>query len=571
MTRERKTLVNTNELTGTHRILFDLIRNTPVDQAIIAADNHNRILLWSKGAEDLLGFSSDEMLGEKCMIHPPCRQESLFFNEILTTKQGKPLDVTITAAADGSDDTEPSGYLYIIRDASNEVLQEKFRLIIVEIARIASKKQTLTAMLDTIIHAIQSHLELSLVYCCFNDHGEQFFVKSYSGVEEKFSYSCNMNTIGSCCMSPMCQKAYLDSVTTYEDISVHHVSNLLPSLKLFQEPQSVIHVPLFSEDVVVGLLHFVIPKSMIRKFVENSLLGLIASKVSSAILTRRLEESLQSYADNLEQTIKLRTDELREKDAQILQSTKLATLGEMATGIAHEINQPLGGISLMTQGLLKAIEKEKLTPDLLVERLKSINEQIERINRIINHLRVFGRQAPETKTAVNVNKPLRDVFELIGQQLVQRNIHIQLELNDKLPEVLADHTRLEQVFINIISNARDALDEQELHIRFLLRQRNYPDWVKGWKKELLIKTSQEHQQIIVEIRDNAGGIEENLLQKIFEPFFTTKEVGKGTGLGLSISYGIIKEFGGEISVDSEIDRGSSFYVRLPVWDNEASA
>ncbi|HPU22288.1 MAG TPA: ATP-binding protein [Thermoclostridium caenicola] len=278
------------------------------------------------------------------------------------------------------------------------------------------------------------------------------------------------------------------------------------------------------------------------------------------------EKLCLTFPDDLERIVKKRTDELRERDAQIIQSAKMATLGEMATGVAHEINQPLGGISLITQGLLRALHKGKLTNAMLEDRLNAITAQIDRISKIITHLRTFGRQTPESLSKVHVNRSVMDVFDFVGQQLKNHNIKLDIDLDEKLSYVLADSNRLEQVLLNMITNARDAMDEQEKRVRHLLATRHPPQWAVNWEKKLFIRTYRDSGYVVIAIGDTGGGIPEEIRDKIFEPFFTTKEVNKGTGLGLSISYGIIREYGGDISLVTEIDQGSTFFIRLPALE-----
>jgi C4-dicarboxylate-specific signal transduction histidine kinase len=198
----------------------------------------------------------------------------------------------------------------------------------------------------------------------------------------------------------------------------------------------------------MGILHIVIPSS--RKnllLTETQVLSIIANEISAGIQRKRLEEEIKQYAYDLERLVQERTDQLRVKDAQLVQSGKLATLGEMATGIAHEINQPLGGISLIVQGLQRAKNLGKLNDEILDEKLKSIIEQIDRINKIITHLRTFARQSKEAHQPISVSVPLLDVFKLIGQQLENKNITIETYISEEVPMVVADHNKLEQVFL----------------------------------------------------------------------------------------------------------------------------
>ena len=134
-----------------------------------------------------------------------------------------------------------------------------------------------------------------------------------------------------------------------------------------------------------------------------------------------------------------------------------------------------------------------------------------------------------------------------------------------MPPVLGEHNKLEQVFINIISNARDSLDEFEAVVKDYQNNGNIPQWLEAWSKKIVLSTYQEGDFILITITDTGAGIPKNIIDKIFEPFFTTKEVGKGTGLGLSITYGIVSEFGGTIEVETEEMKGCKFILRFPVF------
>ena len=244
----------------------------------------------------------------------------------------------------------------------------------------------------------------------------------------------------------------------------------------------------------------------------------------------------------------------KEKDAQIVQSAKLANLGEMATGIAHEINQPLNVIKIATTGMLGFIERGKnISMDMLKEELEDLDKQIERMRLIIDHLRTFARRSSEAHhERVDMNIPLDDCFKMVRQQLRLREVDIQMD-QQELPVVLADSNRLEQVFLNIVTNARDAMDE--------LAERSGR---RRHKKILEIRSFVENSNAVVTISDTGGGIPKNDRERIFEPFYTTKEVGKGTGLGLSISYSIIKEFNGVLEFSVEECIGTTFKISLPI-------
>lgn len=240
-------------------------------------------------------------------------------------------------------------------------------------------------------------------------------------------------------------------------------------------------------------------------------------------------------------------------EQQLIQASKMATLGEMATGIAHELNQPLTVIKSAGSFLLKKLRhQEAVKTEILTTLAEEIDRHVDRASSIINHLREFGRKAEVRKDRVNVNEPLERVLDIFGQQLKLREIQVVKDLASGLPSVLADANRLEQVFINLVINARDAIEEK---------------WERGGGggggKEIRLRTGVENGKVTVVIADNGCGIPESRRNRIFEPFFTTKKVGKGTGLGLSISYGIIQDYEGTITVDSTENEGATFVIQFP--------
>jgi PAS domain S-box-containing protein len=250
--------------------------------------------------------------------------------------------------------------------------------------------------------------------------------------------------------------------------------------------------------------------------------------------------------------------EIIETEAKLIQTAKLATLGEMAAGVAHELNQPLNTIKLGTEFLLKVMEQgHSVSKEDLKEVAEDFGKEVDRASAIINHLRQFGRKSEIEKHMVDINEPLRGVFTILGQQLKANGIHVRLELDEDLPHVLADNNRLEQVFMNLIVNSRDAV---------LARSLTMP----GSPKAISIRSYNKDGNISVSVSDTGIGIAPAVQSRIFEPFFTTKEVGKGTGLGLSISYGIIRDFEGNISFQTVENAGTTFTVTLPPATREKS-
>jgi len=262
-----------------------------------------------------------------------------------------------------------------------------------------------------------------------------------------------------------------------------------------------------------------------------------------------------SLKDLGQETVIVTTSDVTERvksDEQLIQASKMATLGEMSAGVAHELNQPLSVIKTSASFLAKKIHKrEPVAVEILRELAEEMDSQVDRASLIINHLRQFGRKTEIRKVNVHLNDCINGTFTVLGRQLELHGIKVELELDQALPPVRGDRNRLEQVFLNLIMNARDAMDEKEA--------------IAGQDVEKILKISSrtEGNMVLVQISDTGRGMSEAVKEKIFEPFFTTKPVGKGTGLGLSISFGIVRDYDGEIEVESEEGRGTTFAVRFP--------
>ncbi|MDT8378424.1 MAG: PAS domain S-box protein [Desulfotignum sp.] len=242
-----------------------------------------------------------------------------------------------------------------------------------------------------------------------------------------------------------------------------------------------------------------------------------------------------------------------EKETQLIQAGKLATLGTMAAGMAHEINQPLNVIQICADLIQKMVKKGVTIPDDdLLNMSRDIIENVARAAGVIKHVRDFARQSERDLKKLNINDPIRDVFKVLGHQLAVHSIEVVLDLDEHLPEVRAEHNRLEQVFINLVTNAIDAMDEKSARAGGPV------------EKTLTIKTYAENGHVVATVSDTGTGMNEEVKHKLFEPFFTTKDTGKGTGLGTSISFGIIQDYNGTINVKTEEGQGSCFTVRFPV-------
>ena len=244
--------------------------------------------------------------------------------------------------------------------------------------------------------------------------------------------------------------------------------------------------------------------------------------------------------------------EMVEKDNQLIQASKMTTLGEMSAGIAHELNQPLNAIKMGNEFIDMMIEKkEKFSDKDLLQIVKEVSSQVDRAVDIIRRLRDFGRKADFTKEKININKPVQGVLDIIGRQLRLQNIDIQLKIDEDIPFILAHRNRIEQVIFNLITNARDAINQK--------LEAGGPD--NG--NRILIETHARAGQVMLAVSDTGIGMDTALKERIFEAFFTTKKMGEGMGLGLSITNGIVEDYGGKINIESFEGQGTTFRLSFP--------
>lgn len=260
-----------------------------------------------------------------------------------------------------------------------------------------------------------------------------------------------------------------------------------------------------------------------------------------------------------EESLKKAYQELKQTQSQLVQSGKLASIGELAAGVAHELNQPLMVIRGNAQLIQRNLSKGKLKIEDMHKQIEPIEKNTKRMMTIINHLRAFSRQSKAEYYALNVNNVIEESFLMVGEQLRLRNIEVKKSLDPQLPQIKGDTNQLEQVFLNLITNARDAIMDKF--------ENEKPMNGDTESMEIITKPSDTDDSLIeILFKDSGNGIKEKDQTNIFDPFYTTKEVGKGTGLGLSISYGIINDHKGQIEVAETGPEGTMFKVTLPIAD-----
>ncbi len=246
----------------------------------------------------------------------------------------------------------------------------------------------------------------------------------------------------------------------------------------------------------------------------------------------------------------------KQTEEELIRSEKLASLGQLAASVVHEVNNPLAGIMVYVKLLLKKYNEKKLQTEKSEEQLIKMDKELERTTRIIRNLLDFARQSEPNIRPVEINKVVEAALQIVGHQINLENIKLEKKLGGQLPLVLADFDKIQQVLINIIMNAIQAMPEGgNLEISTSV--------AKGIEIGESIKDT-----IQIDIKDTGEGISKENLGKLFTPFFTTKEKGKGVGLGLPVVHGIIEQHKGKIEVESELDVGTTFTIYLEVMDEK---
>jgi C4-dicarboxylate-specific signal transduction histidine kinase len=282
---------------------------------------------------------------------------------------------------------------------------------------------------------------------------------------------------------------------------------------------------------------------------RRALMHILQDSYQSNLRLENSRKAMIHIMSDLRETteeVQRREQELREKQEQLVQAGKLATLGELTTGIAHELNNPLNNIGLFIGNAIDLIEFNALdaSPERIQRELLSAMQQVRKATEIITHLRTFGRAASVSYQPVMVARVIVSAISLIQEQLRLRQIEVHCELPDESVVVTGSAIQLEQVFLNLLTNARDAISER-------------PD------KRIAVTCTAGEELVEIRVRDTGPGIPQGVEKRIFDPFFTTKEVGAGTGLGLSITYSIIQEHQGTISLEHHNGEGALFLIQLP--------
>jgi len=313
----------------------------------------------------------------------------------------------------------------------------------------------------------------------------------------------------------------------------------------FETVRARVCVPLVVSGRLVGIIN-IGQKANLQRFGTTEINFLMDLRKTTAIAllnslrSIEMQENLRRWNVELEKKVEERTQALKETQAQLIQAEKLASIGTLAGGIAHEINNPLTAVLTNVQMLKMVYQGED------AESLSLIEEGAKRCQAIIAKLMRYARKSDESETLekVDLNKIIRSVCDFLGYQLKQEDVDLELSLAELNP-IEGIPNELQQVFTNLILNAKDAIR------------------ATGHSGQIVIRTHQRDGSVYASVSDNGIGIKKENLVRVFDPFFTTKDVGEGTGLGLTVSSGIVEKFRGKISVQSEEGRGTLFSIQFP--------
>lgn len=433
----------------------------------------------------------------------------------------------------------PFLYIYLQRRAESILLrkQRAYQDTLKQAARELARIHKLKRLLDLIVHIVTktAGIQHSAIYL-FEPDSQNYLLKARRNLKDKLARAINKD-------DPLILWFHKHKEPlVYEEISRMAEDRFNPVFRELEEEmkllQATVIVPGFLKDKLLGFL--LLGEKRLGGFYTTQDLDTFTVLANQAALA--IENAV--LYENIEEEVKERTEELVQVQKQLIQAEKLATVGTLAGGVAHEINNPLTAILTNVQMLLL---ENPVDSKLDRESLELIEEATKRCRTIVQKLMAYAKKPLETTqvSKVDLTQVLKNVISFLNYQLKQENISILSEIKENNCFVLGNQGELEQVVTNIFLNAKDAIRALKKSGTIQVSLLTHGDWVE------------------IKIQDDGIGIPKEKLAKIFDPFFTTKDVGKGTGLGLSISQAIIEKHQGHISVESALNKGSIFTIELP--------
>jgi PAS domain S-box-containing protein len=330
---------------------------------------------------------------------------------------------------------------------------------------------------------------------------------------------------------------------------IHEVSRMNKDALVKEGLNLAISIPLIYEDHVIGCLNLGSKKLEDIRDNDRMVIESIAARLANLIVLIRTREKLETANLKLKESLR----DVKEKQEMLTQKSKLESLGELAAGLAHEINQPLSVIGLAFENINYKLSASAENKDYFLRKTETIGKNIEKIRQLIEHVRIFSRdQSTVMFEKFDVNMAVKESIGLAETQLRKQNIAVNLDLCREKCTILGNLTKMEQVIMNLVSNSRDAVEEKAA----------LPHYT-GLKKLISIHTYTEDSKIIIIVEDNGIGIQSENLPKVLTPFYTTKPPGQGTGLGLPIVYGIVTEMKGTVEISSEPEKFTQIRLTFP--------
>ena len=495
-----------NEATNDH--LKNILES--MEGGVLAIDKKGRITFFNRSAEEITGYKREEVMSKECcdilksdLCQDSCPLEEamktgkpIFNYEIMiTTREEDKVPVNITTSPLFSADHEIIGAVENFRDLT------KHKGLWGKLRQERNKAQQYLNIAGVIIVAINKEGIVTLI----NKKGCEVL-----GYEEKELLGKNWYDL--CVPERFRQERKSD------------FENLMAGKAEMVEDYENIILTKSGEERIIAWHNTLITDE------EGQLFGTLSS---GADITKR-----------------------KQTEEELLRSEKLASLGQLAASVAHEVNNPLAGILVYIKLLLKKYKSQELQSEWAETQLLKMERELERTTRIIRNLLGFARKSKPSMNPVEINKVVEAALLLVGNQISLENINLEKKLDPQLPLVLADFDQIQQVLINIILNATQAMpDGGTLEIATSVAE--------------AVKINESVKNAVrIDIKDTGVGIPKENLNDLFTPFFTTKEKGKGVGLGLSVVHGIIGEHKGKIEIDSEPSKGTTFTIYLEVMDGQ---
>ena len=340
-------------------------------------------------------------------------------------------------------------------------------------------------------------------------------------------------------------------ITEASDIAIQLLG--IADRKMIEGMQFMQFIPKRSFKALMKIIKTTIKEGMVQNF-EIELKRIDNTEFTSEISTSQIKGNNEDI--NTFMSVIRDISERRLFEKQLRHSERMTGIGELATGMAHEINQPLNTISLTVDNVIYSLNNQTITENYLRTKIDKVFDNITRIKKIIDHVRTFSRDQDDfVQASFEINTSIQNSISMISEQFSHKEIDLSFIPYKNNLVLIGNAYRFEQVILNMLINSKDAIEEK--------KKTN----CSKFKKRIEISANQHNNQIVIEIKDNGIGIAPGDIDKVLLPFFTTKAPGQGTGLGLSISYGIIKELGGEIEIISNPKEGTTISIKIPVQDS----